>query len=565
MESLRKEDLETGISELMQFKRGKTQFERMKKVKVFLSWQFALLERYSRNIFFSNIEKISSKKSEEIKRVFPAVTEVFKDSETINNTFKQLSRIRNICAHVQHKITGLKFNREMIDSLDRAFGTNGKVAENGDITLYGVSMILGVLLPKEDRKLLYGKISKAYCDEVPEDEKQKLSAQFDKYVVAYEDVDKRNQINLIKDLLTNDSAYNGFKLINKQADKDVRTRLGNTVLNIAKESVLLNGKFEQVVDGAEFIETIAGIYRKSTDKHNIIKKIEKVFSVNQTKAIALIGSIFGIDYEEELANIEINDEEILYELTDKVNAMLSMSAKLKFSDNCVILQIIEKGKAMRDVRIEDSALSAFVLACEYTEGMSFVRWLIAEKIKKFTFENLKPIFNSKLDKMGRVSLYLRPKNFFIGQEEYWVGKDNNFQNELKEFLVSKIYPQLAELCIESEGMLASRKNLRYEKGCLFVPLKKFSNSKALRHLRIIAFHSVVPKDVFFDGKRKVRLTTSRLKQYVNGVKSSLNDKVVSNIADKILSDIENKCSEIINDKPNVKYRMYRDYFDSQSE
>lgn len=521
-----------------------------------------MLERYSRNIFFSNIEKISSKKSEEIKRVFPAVTEVLKDSETINNTFKQLSRIRNICAHVQHKITGLKFNREMIDSLDRAFGTNGKVAENDDITLYGVSMILGVLLPKEDRKLLYGKISKAYCDEVPEDEKQKLSAQFDKYVVAFKDVDKRNQINLIKDLLTNDGAYNGFKLINKQADKDVRTRLGNTVLNIAKESVLLNGELEQVVDGAEFIKTIADIYRKSTDKHNIIKKIEKVFSANTTKAIALIGSIFGIDYDEELAHIEINDEEISYGLTDKVNAMLSMSAKLKFSDNCVILQIKERGKAMHDVRIEDSALPAFVLACEYTEGMSFVRWLIAEKINEFSFENLKPIFNSKIDKMGRVSLYLRPKNFFIGQEEYWVGKENNFQNELKEFLVSKIYPQLAQLCVESEGIFALNNNIRYEKGCLYVKLEKLTNSKALRHLRIIAFHSVVPNDVFFDGKRKVRLTTLRLKQYIYGVKSSLNNKVVSEIADKILSEIENKSSELINDKPNIKYQMFRDYFET---
>ena len=188
-----------------------------------------------------------------------------------------------------------------------------------------------------------------------------------------------------------------------------------------------------------------------------------------------------------------------------------------------------------------------------------------EKINEFTFENLKPIFNSKLDKMERVSLYLRPKNFFIGQEEYWVGKDNNFQNELKEFLVSKIYPQLAELCIESEGILALKKNIRYEKGCLYVKLEKLINSKALRRLRIIAFHSVVPNDVFSDGKRKVRLTTSRLKQYVNGVKSSLNDKVVSEIADKILSDIENKCSEIINDKPNVKYQMYRDYFESKSE
>lgn len=562
MKDLTKKDFETGISELLQFKRGKTQFERMKKVKVFLSWQFALLERYSRNIFFSNIEKISSKKSEEIKRVFPAVTEVLKDSETINNTFKQLSRIRNICAHVQHKITGLKFNREMIDSLDRAFGTNGKVAENDDITLYGVSMILGVLLPKEDRKLLYGKISKAYCDEVPEDEKQKLSAQFDKYVVAFKDVDKRNQINLIKDLLTNDGAYNGFKLINKQADKDVRTRLGNTVLNIAKESVLLNGELEQVVDGAEFIKTIADIYRKSTDKHNIIKKIEKVFSANTTKAIALIGSIFGIDYDEELAHIEINDEEISYGLTDKVNAMLSMSAKLKFSDNCVILQIKERGKAMHDVRIEDSALPAFVLACEYTEGMSFVRWLIAEKINEFSFENLKPIFNSKIDKMGRVSLYLRPKNFFIGQEEYWVGKENNFQNELKEFLVSKIYPQLAQLCVESEGIFALNNNIRYEKGCLYVKLEKLTNSKALRHLRIIAFHSVVPNDVFFDGKRKVRLTTLRLKQYIYGVKSSLNNKVVSEIADKILSEIENKSSELINDKPNIKYQMFRDYFET---
>lgn len=562
MKDLTKKDFETGISELLQFKRGKTQFERMKKVKVFLSWQFALLERYSRNIFFSNIEKISSKKSEEIKRVFPAVTEVLKDSETINNTFKQLSRIRNICAHVQHKITGLKFNREMIDSLDRAFGTNGKVAENDDITLYGVSMILGVLLPKEDRKLLYGKISKAYCDEVPEDEKQKLSAQFDKYVVAFKDVDKRNQINLIKDLLTNDGAYNGFKLINKQADKDVRTRLGNTVLNIAKESVLLNGELEQVVDGAEFIKTIADIYRKSTDKHKIIKKIEKVFSANTTKAIALIGSIFGIDYDEELAHIEINDEEISYGLTDKVNAMLSMSAKLKFSDNCVILQIKERGKAMHDVRIEDSALPAFVLACEYTEGMSFVRWLIAEKINEFSFENLKPIFNSKIDKMGRVSLYLRPKNFFIGQEEYWVGKENNFQNELKEFLVSKIYPQLAQLCVESEGIFALNNNIRYEKGCLYVKLEKLTNSKALRHLRIIAFHSVVPNDVFFDGKRKVRLTTLRLKQYIYGVKSSLNNKVVSEIADKILSEIENKSSELINDKPNIKYQMFRDYFET---
>lgn len=562
MKDLTKKDFETGISELLQFKRGKTQFERMKKVKVFLSWQFALLERYSRNIFFSNIEKISSKKSEEIKRVFPAVTEVLKDSETINNTFKQLSRIRNICAHVQHKITGLKFNREMIDSLDRAFGTNGKVAENDDITLYGVSMILGVLLPKEDRKLLYGKISKAYCDEVPEDEKQKLSAQFDKYVVAFKDVDKRNQINLIKDLLTNDGAYNGFKLINKQADKDVRTRLGNTVLNIAKESVLLNGELEQVVDGAEFIKTIADIYRKSTDKHNIIKKIEKVFSANTTKAIALIGSIFGIDYDEELAHIEINDEEISYGLTDKVNAMLSMSAKLKFSDNCVILQIKERGKAMHDVRIEDSALPAFVLACEYTEGMSFVRWLIAEKINEFSFENLKPIFNSKIDKMGRVSLYLRPKNFFIGQEEYWVGKENNFQNELKEFLVSKIYPQLAQLCVESEVIFALNNNIRYEKGCLYVKLEKLTNSKALRHLRIIAFHSVVPNDVFFDGKRKVRLTTLRLKQYIYGVKSSLNNKVVSEIADKILSEIENKSSELINDKPNIKYQMFRDYFET---
>lgn len=562
MKDLTKKDFETGISELLQFKRGKTQFERMKKVKVFLSWQFALLERYSRNIFFSNIEKISSKKSEEIKRVFPAVTEVLKDSETINNTFKQLSRIRNICAHVQHKITGLKFNREMIDSLDRAFGTNGKVAENDDITLYGVSMILGVLLPKEDRKLLYGKISKAYCDEVPEDEKQKLSAQFDKYVVAFKDVDKRNQINLIKDLLTNDGAYNGFKLINKQADKDVRTRLGNTVLNIAKESVLLNGELEQVVDGAEFNKTIADIYRKSTDKHNIIKKIEKVFSANTTKAIALIGSIFGIDYDEELAHIEINDEEISYGLTDKVNAMLSMSAKLKFSDNCVILQIKERGKAMHDVRIEDSALPAFVLACEYTEGMSFVRWLIAEKINEFSFENLKPIFNSKIDKMGRVSLYLRPKNFFIGQEEYWVGKENNFQNELKEFLVSKIYPQLAQLCVESEGIFALNNNIRYEKGCLYVKLEKLTNSKALRHLRIIAFHSVVPNDVFFDGKRKVRLTTLRLKQYIYGVKSSLNNKVVSEIADKILSEIENKSSELINDKPNNKYQMFRDYFET---
>lgn len=562
MKDLTKKDFETGISELLQFKRGKTQFERMKKVKVFLSWQFALLERYSRNIFFSNIEKISSKKSEEIKRVFPAVTEVLKDSETINNTFKQLSRIRNICAHVQHKITGLKFNREMIDSLDRAFGTNGKVAENDDITLYGVSMILGVLLPKEDRKLLYGKISKAYCDEVPEDEKQKLSAQFDKYVVAFKDVDKRNQINLIKDLLTNDGAYNGFKLINKQADKDVRTRLGNTVLNIAKESVLLNGELEQVVDGAEFIKTIADIYRKSTDKHNIIKKIEKVFSANTTKAIALIGSIFGIDYDEELAHIEINDEEISYGLTDKVNAMLSMSAKLKFSDNCVILQIKERGKAMHDVQIEDSALPAFVLACEYTEGMSFVRWLIAEKINEFSFENLKPIFNSKIDKMGRVSLYLRPKNFFIGQEEYWVGKENNFQNELKEFLVSKIYPQLAQLCVESEGIFALNNNIRYEKGCLYVKLEKLTNSKALRHLRIIAFHSVVPNDLFFDGKRKVRLTTLRLKQYIYGVKSSLNNKVVSEIADKILSEIENKSSELINDKPNNKYQMFRDYFET---
>ncbi len=565
MKDLTKKDFETGLFKLLQFEKSKAHFERMKKVKAFLSCQFALLERYSRNIFFSNIEKVSDKEAGVIQKVFPAITDIFNDSNSINEVFKQLSKVRNICAHIKHKVVGIKLKTDIIDAIYKAFGATGKTSDENDTTLYGVSMILGVLLPKEDRKLLYGKISKAYCDEVPEDEKQKLSAQFDNYVVEFKDVDKRNQINLIKDLLTNDSAYNGFKLINKQADKDVRTRLGNTVLNIAKESLLLNGKFEQVVDGAEFIETIAGIYRKSTDKHNIIKKIEKVFSVNQTKAIALIGSIFGIDYDEELAHIEINDEEISYELTGKVNAMLSMSAKLKFSDNCVILQINERGKAMRDVRIANSALPAFVLACEYTEGMSFVRWLIAEKINEFTFENLKPIFNSKLDKMGRVSLYLRPKNFFIGQEEYWVGKDNNFQNELKEVLVSKIYPQLAELCIESEGILALKKNIRYEKGCLYVKLEKLINSKALRRLRIIAFHSVVPNDVFFDGKRKVRLTTSRLKQYVNGVKSSLNDKVVSNIADKILSDIENKCSEMINDKTNVKYQMYRDYFQSKSE
>lgn len=52
MESLRKEDLETGISELMQFKRGKTQFERMKKVKVFYPGNLLCLKDIQ-EIYFS--------------------------------------------------------------------------------------------------------------------------------------------------------------------------------------------------------------------------------------------------------------------------------------------------------------------------------------------------------------------------------------------------------------------------------------------------------------------------------------------------------------------------------
>lgn len=562
---LTKKDFETSISKLLSFNQKGNHFEKMKSVKVFLSPFFALVERYTRNLFFSNIDKVSKKEIVEITRNFPSLQELLFSQDEIKALLTNMSRIRNICAHIKHKVCGISIGSGILERVSLIYGETGKVSESNHFTLYGLSMILGVLLPKEDRKILYGKICKVFCNEEESDkEKTKLSQRFDRYTGKFKDIEKRNPVNLLKDLLTNENAYKSFKILNVQSDGKIRTRLGNAFLRIATEIGIEEEISTQIENGSDYINYISKKYENEIGaKDDFMLQIKEEFAENEVAAIALVGSIFGFGYDKELIKIKIENGRIIYKHDDKINAMLSMALGITFCEDEIKVEIEEKSK--RKIIIKKEALAAFIIACEYTDGMSFIRWLISEKINDFSYENMKCILNSKLNKTEKPSQYLRPKNYFIGQEDYWVGKDSNFQNELKEFFVTKFYPELTLLCMESEGYLILKRKANYKKDSNFVSLKELTSCKSLKKLRIIAFHNIVPKDILLCDNKKENLTMENVLSYINKVKNKFNTVKNIEIAGKIKEQIQEKLSPNIKCKANAKYKMYEEYFELKSK